>query len=147
VLVSTVAPDPDAFARLFLGHGGGGAASGGGGAREAEETEATPLGGHAAVAAADAPPAIAWSLHAALASTRKYLVPTATHNPIALRAGLVAALGSLPAKRRRVVVEVCRVGQQPSIHLELHCSFELKTAPSISPAMVVHRTNDRRVSW
>lgn len=82
VTVSTVAPTAAAFGAL-LGIG---------------EEEAPP------------PPALAWSLHAADASLRRRLVPTAVDEPEALREGLCAALAALPPRRRRLVVEYVLLG-------------------------------------
>eukprot|EP00322_Chrysochromulina_rotalis_P001012 CAMPEP_0115828086 /NCGR_PEP_ID=MMETSP0287-20121206/391_1 /TAXON_ID=412157 /ORGANISM="Chrysochromulina rotalis, Strain UIO044" /LENGTH=529 /DNA_ID=CAMNT_0003281289 /DNA_START=237 /DNA_END=1823 /DNA_ORIENTATION=- len=85
LLVSTVAPSPQAFSNVLCcspdGSGGGGEFI--------------------------APPSLAWSLHAADESLRKLLVPTATFSPEILRDGLCGALGSQPDRRRRRVLIEC----------------------------------------
>jgi len=88
VTVSTVAPTAAAFSALYLGDGDGDGDGGDGG----------PV------------PAIAWSLHAADATLRKELVPTARDDPAALRDGLCATLARLPPRRRKVMVEYVLLG-------------------------------------
>jgi len=78
VLVSTVAPTPDAFATLLR-----------------------PFEG----ADDEAAPALAWSLHAADSELRRALVPTARHSAEELRDGLCEALRARPPRRRRVMIE------------------------------------------
>ena len=97
VLVSTVAPTPQAFATLLRPPDEA--------ADEAADEGAAEGMGEGAGAGEDLGPQLAWSLHAADSGLRRQLVPSSRHSAEELREGLCAALRARPVKRRRIMIE------------------------------------------
>ena len=104
VLVSTVAPTPDAFSRLLFDGPAASRANARGLGLADLGAAVAPAGGADTTARL---PMLAWSLHACEPSLRRLLVPTAIAPPEALRDGLIAALRARGDWRsRRVMIEV-----------------------------------------
>ena len=114
VLVSTVAPTPQAFATLL---------------RPPDEAsaEAADEGAGEGVGE-DLGPQLAWSLHAADSGLRRQLVPSSRHSAEELREGLCTALLARPVKRRRIMIEYA--------HAPLACHMRHTRA---TPAPRAHR--------